>query len=338
MVSSSNHDESYDSFVLDPDSLAIVHGSAAASGGRGRGGGGDDGGSRSYRSAATTQLASEVGSTVGLRKDPFLKSVTFFDPKKYYRRQDGGNAAAWPSGDRASLDAAEQEDRDGGPIGGGGEEEEDDDLTCEINDLTHWDIILKDPQAPGEAPSVTYRRKSGILGRFAKVGDSFKRSKGPRLIVEDFEGLVEFSSLEAGDCLVSINRKKIKPSEFSAERAMAHMRQCLETEGVLHVTTENPLGKDIIVNVTVIKPRPDMKYDDLGLIVWNWPFLCVREVKEGSIFRHTAVQVTDQIAAINDIDCNGMNEEKFARCVSALPTEITITLIRRKHRYTGSYS
>mmetsp|Transcript_37274 Transcript_37274/g.69019 ORF Transcript_37274/g.69019 Transcript_37274/m.69019 type:complete len:156 (+) Transcript_37274:727-1194(+) len=97
-------------------------------------------------------------------------------------------------------------------------------------------------------------------------------------------------------------------------------------------------GKDIIINVTVIKPRPDMTYDDLGLIVWNWPFLCVRRVIKGSIFRHTAVKEGDQIAAINDIDCSDMNEEKFARCASTLPTEISITLIRRKHRYTGSYN
>jgi len=81
-----------------------------------------------------------------------------------------------------------------------------------------------------------------------------------------------------------------------------------------------------------------MTYDDLGLIVWNWPFLCVREVKRGSIFSRTAVKEADQIASINDIDCSKMNEEKFARCVSTLPTEITITLIRRKHRYTGSYN
>lgn len=96
-------------------------------------------------------------------------------------------------------------------------------------------------------------------------------------------------------------------------------------------------GQEIIINVTVIKPRPDMTYDDLGLVVWNWPFLCVREIKEGSIFQHTAIQETDQISAINDIDTSKMKEKAFAQCVNELPTEITITLIRRKHRYTGSY-
>ena len=92
-----------------------------------------------------------------------------------------------------------------------------------------------------------------------------------------------------------------------------------------------------MINVTVIKPRPEMSYEDLGLVVWNWPFLCVKEIKEDSIFQHTALKETDQIAAINDIDCHKMREKAFAKCVRELPTEITITLIRRKHRYTGSY-
>ena len=81
-----------------------------------------------------------------------------------------------------------------------------------------------------------------------------------------------------------------------------------------------------------------MNYEELGLLVWNWPFLCVRQIKDNSIFRHTAIQEQDQVAAINDIDCSRMKEEAFAKCVLELPMEITITLIRRKHRYTGSYS
>ena len=38
------------------------------------------------RSAVTTQLASDVGSTVGPRTNLFLKSITFFDWKIYYIR------------------------------------------------------------------------------------------------------------------------------------------------------------------------------------------------------------------------------------------------------------
>ena len=96
-------------------------------------------------------------------------------------------------------------------------------------------------------------------------------------------------------------------------------------------------GQDIVINVTVIKPRAEMSYEEMGLVVWNWPMLCVREIKKESIFVHTALQETDHIAAINDIDCSRMTEKGFAKCVKDLPTEITITVIRRKHRYTGSY-
>ncbi|KAL9178916.1 hypothetical protein ACHAXT_011889 [Thalassiosira profunda] len=320
-------DEDYDAFpsgggdapafVLDTSSLAIVSSTRQAGvEGRGRRAGG------SFRSAATTQLATDVGSTVGARKNPFLKSVTFFDPKVYYRnrrREEGGPAQ--------EQDVASDEEQDANTDGAGSDD--DDDLTFEINDLTHWDITLRDPLVDD-----MQQNKGGILGKLSK---GFRKAK-PQLVVVDYEGIVEFSSVEAGDRLVSINKKKIKPVEYSAAEAMEYMRQCLETDGVLNVTTENPEGKDIILNVTVIKPRPEMSYEDLGLVVWNWPHLCVRAINEDSIFVHTAVQETDQIAAINDIDCSKMREAAFARCVKALPTEITITLIRRKHRYTGSYT
>lgn len=95
---------------------------------------------------------------------------------------------------------------------------------------------------------------------------------------------------------------------------------------------------DILIDITVIKPRPEMTYDELGLDVWNWPYLCVRKINKSSIFEHTPIQETDQIAAINDIDCSKMRAKEFARCVSELPKEITVTVIRRRHRYTASYS
>eukprot|EP00581_Thalassiosira_minuscula_P016223 CAMPEP_0183735696 /NCGR_PEP_ID=MMETSP0737-20130205/47409_1 /TAXON_ID=385413 /ORGANISM="Thalassiosira miniscula, Strain CCMP1093" /LENGTH=324 /DNA_ID=CAMNT_0025969521 /DNA_START=255 /DNA_END=1229 /DNA_ORIENTATION=+ len=318
-----NTNEEYDSFVLDPGSLAIVRESGRA--GRGNRTG-YDGGSRTSRSAATTQLASDVGSVVGARKHPFLKSVTFFDPKIYYRRDDQHSQSGGAPSELGGDDEGDDDSLDKG-IG------EEDDMTVEVNDLTHWAIMLKDPT--GE--DMLQPRKRGLFGKLGKVGDSLKK-KRPQLIVENYEGLVEFSSIETGDRLLAINKRKIKPDEYSAEDAMGYMKQCLETDGVLHVSTESPHGKDNIINVTVIKPRPGMTYEDLGLVVWNWPFLCVRAIKEDSIFQHTAVKETDQIAAINDIDCTNMRENAFATCVSELGMEITITLIRRKHRYTGSYT
>ena len=245
MVSSfgnyNDDDEDYDSFpaddgppafMLDPDSMAIVRDSGRAGGGGGGGRGRSGGGSRASRSAATTQLATDVGSTIGPRKNPFLKSITFFDPKIYCRRkkeQDKANVK-----DDTSAEEGQQvnDELSDGNIG-------DDDLSFEINDLTHWDIMLKDPPT-NEARQ---GRQKGIFGKLGKVGDSFKKTKQPHLIVDNFEGLLEYSSVETGDMLVSINKKKIKPDEYSAEAAMEYLSQCLTNDRVLHITTENPQGE-----------------------------------------------------------------------------------------------
>ncbi|EJK46766.1 hypothetical protein THAOC_34548 [Thalassiosira oceanica] len=316
--------EEYDSFPAatdDPPAILFDQGSLAiVSDTRRAGRGATSGGSRASRSAATTQLATEVGSTVVARRNPFLKSITFFDPEVYYRKaREAVDDGEGGSGD--GSDGAEENDKRSCD-----DHEADDDATFEVNDMSHWDITLRDPTA------------EELLGGRRGVINRLKKNKGPRLVVEDYEGLVEFSSVQSGDRLVSINKKKIKPEEYSADGAMVYMRSCLEDDGVLNVTTEDPHGQDILINVTVIKPRPAMSYEDLGLVVWNWPFLCVKEIKDDSIFQHTALKETDQIAAINDIDCQKMREKAFAKCVRELPTEITITVIRRKHRYTGSFT
>jgi len=280
------------------------------------------GASRGTRSAATTQLATDVGSTIVRSRIPFLKSVTFFDPKIFYRKEDEEDEMA-----------AKEDEANGTTTG----EEEVDDITVEINNLHHWDIHLQDP------PSDETTMKGGgaiiLRQKFtqSKIGTILKLNKTPRFIVTDFEGLLEYSSFQCGDFLLSINKHIMDPRVTSAQDARDFMYECLEEEGVLNIVTENPHGDDILINVTVIKPRRDMNYEELGLVVWNWPYLCVRQISEGSIFQHTPIQEMDQIAAINDIDCSKMRTKAFAQCVSELPTELTITLIRRKHRYTGSF-
>ena len=225
-------EEEYDSFPAgtDPPAILFDQGSLAIVSDTCRAGRGASGGSRASRSAATTQLATEVGSTVGPRRNPFLKSITFFDPRVYYRKA------------REENESCEKGDDDGevGSGGADGADENDnqnsreaaDDATCEVNDMSHWDIALRDPTAE----ELSGRR--GIINRL-------KKNKGPRLVVSDFEGLVEFSSVQSGDRLVSINKKKITPDDYSADEAMMYMRNCLENDGVLNVTTEDPQGKFI---------------------------------------------------------------------------------------------
>ncbi|KAL7450071.1 hypothetical protein ACHAWC_002062 [Mediolabrus comicus] len=333
-------------FLFDPASIAHVNSTAQASSPqqqrRLRSSGGA---SRGSRSAATTQLATDVGSTIVRSKIPFLKSITFFDPEIYYRRKEDDEnvdveqqGVAAGAAENSSVASREEFSAD----------EDDDDVTVEINNLRDWDIQLADPPTS----DIKKKSSSALLHQFKqskigsafklnksprKIGSAFKLNKSPRYLIADFTGLMEYSHFQSGDHLLSINKQIIDPREMTAQEARSYMNDCLEKDGVLNVVTENPNGDDILINVTVIKPRRSMNYEDLGLIVWNWPYLCVRQINEGSIFEHTPVQETDQIVAINDIDCSKMRTRAFATCVEELPTELTITLIRRKHRYTGSF-
>lgn len=208
--------EEYDSFdtgvfEFDPASLAHVDATAQAYlPSRNRFSG--------ERSAATTQLATDVGSTVLRSRVPFLKSITFFEPKVYYRqvKEDGSN---------------EQDD-----VMPTNEDDANDDVPDDAYDLSHWDIKLKDPPRD--------EKKGGVLRQLSrsKIGTKLKLSRSPRLIVQDFDGLLEFSSIQSGDLLLAVNNNKIDPKKYSAEWARGFMDECIENEGVLNLVTENPSG------------------------------------------------------------------------------------------------
>ena len=181
-------------------------------------------------SIATTQLASEVGSTVGAQKDAFLKSITF--------KRD------------------------------------------EPSSTLSWGITFSDP----------------VAARRGKFGQ-----KKNRLYVHSIEGVLTSSRILEGDYLKSINGRKIGPS-MNGPRAVERMKEVLENDGYLSITTANKeLGDDILVQATIIKPRPNMTYEELGLVVWYWGYLCVKSIKKDSIFKWTAVKPVDHIVSINNI-------------------------------------
>jgi hypothetical protein len=215
-------DTSNHAFEFDPASLAHV-GATAQAGilpSRNRFSG--------ERSAATTQLATDVGSTVLRSRVPFLKSITFFDPKVYYRQVVQVGASS---------------------------EEEDDDTV--VNELSQWDIKLKDPPRD--------EKKGGIVRQLSrsKLATKLRLNRSPQLVVQDFSGLLELSSVQSGDLLLSINKKKIEPKEYSAEWARAFMDECIEKEGVLNVVTENPSGdgelSHLQYHVFVVQERDVLK-------------------------------------------------------------------------------
>jgi hypothetical protein len=164
-----------------------------------------------------------------------------------------------------------------------------------------------------------------------------RRSRRQKLHIDSVEGIFAVSRIQEGDYLKSINQKRCGPS-LNAERALERMNQCLTNEGVLSVAVENKeLGDDILVQATIIKPRPNMTYEELGMVVWVWGYLCIKSIDKQSIFKHSVLKSTDHIISINDILCDGMTPEQFADIIQALPIEVTLTVLRRKQRLSGMF-
>lgn len=174
-----------------------------------------------------------------------------------------------------------------------------------------------------------------LIDHTAPAGRTFRRQKS-KIMVEGIEGCFCLSEIKQGDYLKSINQKNIGQS-LNAERALERMHNCLKEEGVLSVAVGNSEGDDILVQATIIKPRPDMTYEELGMVVWYWGYLCIKSIEKTSIFKQTVLKVTDHIVSINDISCEGVTPQGFAHIIGALPLEVTITVFRRKERRTGSF-
>ncbi len=366
--------------------------------------------SRNSRSQETAIIATEVGSVVRPKTNPFMMSLTFFDPKVYYKKLADGKSIVGKTEANIHLDPVDEDigelvcedvtfynpnayykmsereikrtefddgmntennalvtnvtsesndEKTAECIGSQDEEKNgksdighnnyniqnendsivnpsfDDDASFEVNDLGHWELSLMDPIDKQQQQQ--QRKKftiSEISSRFFSKNDN-----RPSLLIDDFDGLLKYSSFEHGDKLISVNNIIIDPNKFCSTSAVDYMRHILHESGVLHIIAQNPNGNDTDINVTIIRPRPNMGYCDLGLEVWNWPYLCVRAIKPGSIFKHTCINEGDEITAINDIDCTKLRAKDFAKCVDELPgMEITISLIRRKHRATMSFS
>lgn len=163
-----------------------------------------------------------------------------------------------------------------------------------------------------------------------------QRSK-QRLCIDSVGGLVTLSRIQNGDYLRSINNQKVGPS-MNAESALEQMNWCLENEGVLSVATTNKeLGDDILIQATIIKSSPDMKYENMGMEVWFWGYLCIRKIEKDSVFSHTVLRDTDHVISINDIQCDRLRPKQFAEILDSLPFEVTITVLRRKQRWGGKF-
>ena len=183
------------------------------------------GASRTSRSAATTQLATDVGSVMLRSQTPFLKSVTFFDPEIYFRNRRRNSKA---------VIGEVQEDRSRESSEG------DDNVDVAFAQLSEWDIQLCPP--PSTPPVKGIKQLTRQLSK-SKIGTALKMDKPPRYLVHDYSGLLEYSSIQNGDQLISINKRSIDPRDVTLEEARMYMNECMKKEGVLNVVTENADGE-----------------------------------------------------------------------------------------------
>jgi hypothetical protein len=179
-----------------------------------------------------------------------------------------------------------------------------------------WNVVLQDP------PTTSSRR-----GR---------NKKDAKLTIQSLEGKAALGRIQPGDTLKKINGKRIGPS-YNAQRAMQYMDECMEKDGFLSIAVGNEEGSDVLVQATLIKPKPKLTAQDMGLLVWTWGILCIKEIEPDSLFSHTVLKATDHLESINDIECNEMSPESFNHIVHELEDEVTIVVIRGKQRWSGRF-
>ena len=185
-----------------------------------------------------------------------------------------------------------------------------------------WDIQLSDPNM------------EGLQGR-----RGFRRfTSRPKLYINAVGGILAFSKLKEGDALKFINGKHIGAS-YNAAIAMDRLQSAYDEDGLLSIATgsKDEGVDDILIEATIIKPRPNMTYEELGMTVWHWGYLCVRNIDKDSIFKHTVLKSNDHIIAINDIECDRVSPEQFAHIITELPLDVTLTVLRRRQRITGKF-
>lgn len=189
-------------------------------------------------------------------------------------------------------------------------------ITFYNNDALEWDITF------GE---ITYQKK-----RWLKKNKTLSK-----LYVQTISGCFAHSKLHEGDFLATINDKS---APANPDLAVEEMHKALRKDGYLSVSVENPEGADTLLQATVIKPRPNMTYEEMGMVVWYWGYLCIKSISKDSIFYLTVLKDTDHITSINDIETENMTAEGFAHVMSTLDHQVTITVLRRKQRSTGNFS
>lgn len=209
----------------------------------------------------------------------------------------------------------------------------------EVEELD-WSIIVEDvvPTTRGQS---FFNKNKTPGGSKVKT----RNTAGGTVRIQELGGIVkQYSLIQPGDYIRLINGTTIGPS-YNAERVTEYMNSCYhQRDGYLHVQVWNPMGQDSLVQATVMKPkhpdRPDMylQYSEMGMIVWYWGVLCIKQIDDNSIWSKTVLKENDHIISVNDILCDNMKEWSFEHIINELPNELTILVRRGKQRWLGGFN
>ncbi|KAG7348641.1 hypothetical protein IV203_017346 [Nitzschia inconspicua] len=201
----------------------------------------------------------------------------------------------------------------------------------EPDDL-RWDITFTDDLPEEHNNGGGRKKKKSFLGL----------RRGKTVMVASISGHMTLSKIQVGDVVTKINHKTIGPS-YNAERVSRFLQQQQQQDSstnnnIISIQTGNENGIDTIVQVTIIKPRPDMTAKELGLGVWWWRGLCVRYITPKTLAAMTALKGDDELESVNDIILeDNVTPEGFERIVKELPCEVTIVVKRGKQRWSGKF-
>lgn len=108
--------------------------------------------------------------------------------------------------------------------------------------------------------------------KFEKSTVQEKRSRyaKPRLVIQSLGGVFSCSRLKIGDCFESINGEKVNESTLDPDLVMDHLSECLNEDGFLSVATaDKEFGDEVLIQSTIIKPRPDMTCEEMGTCTYG---------------------------------------------------------------------
>jgi hypothetical protein len=297
----------------------------------------------------TTLLASSIGSVIGPNKDAFLRSITL--------RIAGGDSSVINNSDnsKSKNNDLRWDITFSDPVSVTTTSSSSSSSTSSSVSSAPASTILPSSRITPSTPPITSPTQAGGKNRHRRSGSitkmmtsmnkrrssSIKKQKG--VTIASIEGHAALSHICVGDRVTHINGVKIGLSYNTQKCYDLINNMCYDkfkNNGILSIQTSNDNGLDTVLQATVLKPYPKATAKELGIEVWWWRGLVVRDIKANSLFCQSGLKMDDELESINGISLtynDKITAENFNRIIQELPCDITLVVKRRKHRVSGGF-